>query len=79
MKIAVSKPPVFTPLNLTFTVETPAEAQAFYFLCNYVPLIETLGLRPVCDKVRNELNANCSENLHAGYSDFLQKLVKAVK
>ena len=52
-------PNAFTPVSLTFQIETLAEAQAFYFLFNYSPLVEGLSLRDVSEDVRNTLQQHC--------------------
>ena len=81
MKFASSEsktPPTFTPINLTFTIDSLEEAQAFYFLFNYSPVVDVCKLSGVADSVRKALFAH-SHNSENGFCALRDNLVSEVR
>jgi len=62
------KPPDFTPFELTLRFDTKGEAEKFFFLFNYVPIIESVGV--TYDKDVRELMNAYSTSLYGGFDQF---------
>jgi hypothetical protein len=76
MNITVDDKPAFTPINVV--LESYEEAQKFYAMMNFSPLVDGLNITVLSDKMRQQLT-NVHRTISEDSNDGFQKMVKYMK